>query len=85
MALRSGCRGDKVLALQQSLHRLGLLEEKHLTGGFGSNTKRAVMDFQQNRMLFKEPTGIADRETQQELERQLAEAIFEDPDTWLVQ
>lgn len=44
--MRYGNRGDKVLWLQQALHTLGYLEEKHLTGAFGGNTRRAVMDFQ---------------------------------------
>ncbi len=82
--IRSGNRGDKVLKLQQDLNRLGLLDERHLTGGYGGNTKRAVMNFQQNHMTGKTPTGIADRETQQAIEQLLIETIYDDPDTWLV-
>ncbi|MBP3646101.1 MAG: peptidoglycan-binding protein [Clostridia bacterium] len=83
--MRSGNQGDKVLALQQALNRIGLLAERHLTGGYGGNTKRAVMDFQQDYMENKTPTGIADRETQQAIEEMLIETIFEDPMTWLVE
>lgn len=83
--MRVGNRGDKVLWLQQSLNELGLLEERHLTGGFGSNTKRAVMDFQSTRMEGKSATGIADRETQQLLEALVEKTIFEDYETWLVE
>lgn len=83
--MRSGNQGDKVLKLQQSLNRLGLLAERHLTGGYGGNTKKAVMDFQQDYMEDKAVTGIADRETQQAIEAMLIEVIFEDPLTWLVE
>ena len=83
--MRSGNRGDKVLWLQQALNRLGLLEDRHLTGSFGSNTRGAVMEFQERHMLDKTVTGIADRETQQEIERQLNEMLFNDPDSWLVE
>jgi len=82
--MRSGNRGDKVLWLQESLNKLGLLQERHLTGGFGGNTKKAVMQFQTEYMRGKTPNGIADRETQQELERQLEIQLFNDPDSWLV-
>lgn len=82
--MRSGNRGQKVLALQQALNRLGLLEERHLTGGFGGNTKRAVMNFQQQHMQDKAVTGIADRETQQSIEQMINQITFDDPDTWLV-
>lgn len=44
--MRYGNRGDKVLWLQEALHTLGYLEEKHLTGSFGGNTRSAVMEFQ---------------------------------------
>lgn len=83
--MRSGNQGDKVLKLQQALNRIGLLEERHLTGGYGGNTKRAVMDFQTGYMVDKTPTGIADRETQQAIEQVLTDTIFNDPMTWLVE
>ena len=82
--IRSGNQGDKVLRLQESLNALGLLEARHLTGSYGGNTKRAVMDFQETLMEDKAVTGIADRETQQAIEALLIEEIFEDPETWLV-
>ncbi len=82
--LRLGNQGDKVLKLQQDLNALGMLDERHLTGGYGGNTKRAVMNFQQQHMPGKTPTGIADRETQQALEQMLNESVYNNPDTWLV-
>ena len=75
--------GDKVLWLQQALHTLGYLEEKHLTGAFGGNTRRAVMDFQAG-MEGKTVNGLADRETQQAIAAALAEMAYNDPNSWLV-
>ena len=81
--MRSGCKGDKVLQLQQWLNRLGLLEEKNLTGTFGSNTKLAVAAYQKT-MDGKAASGIADRETQQSIEAAIRQLEFDSPDTWLV-
>lgn len=83
--MRSGNRGDKVLWLQQSLNALGLLEERHLTGAFGGNTRRAVIAFQTEHMEGKTANGLADRETQQAIEAALQELIFNNPDSWLVE
>lgn len=83
--MRSGNRGDKVLALQQALNRLGLLEERHLTGAFGGNTRRAVIAFQTEWMENKSATGIADRETQQAIEAADVEVTLRSPDSWLVE
>ena len=81
--MRSGCKGDKVLQLQQWLNRLGLLEEKNLTGTFGSNTKVAVAAYQQT-MDGKLANGIADRETVQSIEEAIRLQEYAQPDTWLV-
>jgi len=83
--IRYGNRGDKVLLLQQSLNQIGLLDERHLTGTFGTNTKKAVMAFQQTHMQDKAQTGIADRETQQAMEAMLIQIEYDSPDTWLVE
>lgn len=83
--IRYGNRGDKVLALQQALCQLGLLEERHLTGTYGSNTKRAVADFQSEYMEEQTVNGIAGRETQQAIQRRLEELLYQTPDTWLVE
>ena len=82
--MRSGNRGQKVLELQKALNRIGILEERHLTGGYGGNTKRAVMNFQENFMQDKVITGIADRETQQAIEQKINQITFDDPESWLV-
>ena len=81
--MRFGNEGDKVLALQQDLHKLGYLEERHITGIFGSNTKKAVMDFQE-RLNEATAAGIADRTTQQAIEQAIYEKLLESPETWLV-
>ena len=81
--MRFGNEGDKVLALQQDLHKLGYLEERHITGIFGSNTKKAVMDFQE-RLNEATAAGIADRTTQQAIEQAIYEKLLEAPETWLV-
>ncbi|MEG2603654.1 MAG: peptidoglycan-binding protein [Clostridia bacterium] len=83
--MRSGNRGDKVLKLQQALNKLGLLEERHLTGAYGGNTKRAVMTFQSEHMENQAATGVADRQTQQAIEAELSAVAYDTPDTWLVE
>ncbi len=81
--MRSGCRGDKVLALQKKLTALGYLEEKNQTGDYGSNTRAAVAAYQQA-MADQPVTGIADRKTQQAIEADIVRREFASPDTWLV-
>ena len=81
--MRFGNEGDKVLSLQQALNELGYLEEKHITGVFGSNTRKAVMDFQSGLSEHTSP-GVADRLTQQAIEKAVAEKLLEMPETWLV-
>lgn len=81
--MRYGNSGDKVLLLQQALNALGYLEEQHLTGAFGGNTRRAVMDFQAG-MEGKTVNGLADRETQQAIAAALNEMTYNDPNSWLV-
>lgn len=81
--MRFGNEGDKVLVLQKNLHELGHLEERHITGVYGSNTKKAVMDFQDT-LPQATSAGIADRITQQAIEQALYEKMLEAPETWLV-
>jgi len=83
--LRFGNEGDKVLVLQQLLCDLGLLNERHMTGTYGNNTKQAVSAFQKQYLPHRTPAGVADRETQQALEEVYNEWILESPDTWLVE
>ena len=81
--MRFGNEGDKVLELQKKLHELGYLEERHLTGIYGSNTKKAVLDFQ-DQLAQATAAGIADRITQQALDEAIYLKALEAPETWLV-
>lgn len=82
--MRPGCSGDKVLTLQQRLCQLGFLEQKHLTGAYGSNTRSAVVAFQQS-IPGKTANGLADRETQQALEAAIYQLEYDNPENWLVE
>ena len=82
--MRFGNEGDKVSSLQQDLHAAGFLEERHITGVFGSNTRAAVMAFQQKYLPGRTATGIADRQTMQAIGKVLYQIAFESPETWLV-
>lgn len=81
--MRFGNNGDKVKKLQSDLNYLGLLDERHLTGTFGSNTRKAIMDFQAT-MDGKTATGLCDRETQAALAIAIAEKQFADDSLWIV-
>ena len=83
--IRYGNRGDKVLKLQQDLNLIGILAQRHLTGTMGSNTKKAIIDFQSEIMIDKTPTGVADRETQQAIEEMVYDILYNTPETWLVE
>lgn len=82
--LRFGNSGDKVTALQQALNDLGYLAERHITGTYGANTRKAVTDFQLEELPDKTAHGVADRETQQAMEQCIREMLLQSPDTWLV-
>jgi len=82
--LRFGNSGDKVTALQQALNDLGYLADRHITGTYGANTRKAVTDFQLDELPDKTAHGVADRETQQAMEQCIHEMLLQSPDTWLV-
>lgn len=82
--MRFGNTGDKVLLLQQALCELGYLEERHLTGTYGSNTRAAVMLFQQKAMHEANPNGIANLYTQHAIEERLKKKRFDTPENWKV-
>lgn len=83
--IRFGNRGEKVTKLQSDLHRIGLLNERHITGTCGSNTRAAIEKFQKEYMPGKTVTGIADRETQQALYYAVIQVEFNDPENWQVE
>lgn len=81
--MRYGNTGDKVLLLQQKLNALGYLDERHLTGTFGSNTRAAVMAYQAG-MEGQTVNGLADRTTQQVIDADYQAYLFASPESWLV-
>ncbi|HIU20094.1 MAG TPA: CHAP domain-containing protein [Candidatus Limiplasma stercoravium] len=81
--MRYGNTGDKVLLLQQKLNALGYLDERHLTGTFGSNTRAAVMAYQAG-MEGQTVNGLADRTTQQAIDADYQAYLFASPESWLV-
>jgi hypothetical protein len=83
-AMRFGNTGDKVLALQKDLCELGYLEERHLTGTYGSNTRAAVVRFQRESMYEESPNGIANIYTQRSIAERLEEKRYNSPESWLV-
>ncbi len=82
--MRFGNTGDKVLELQQALYELGYLEERHLTGTYGSNTRAAVTLFQQEAMHEENPNGIANLYTQRAITEMLRNKRFNTPENWMV-
>lgn len=83
-SMRFGNTGDKVSQLQQKLHELGYLEERHLTGTFGSNTRAAVIRFQNEAMYEDNPNGIANLYTQRAIDELLEEKRYNSRESWLV-
>ncbi len=83
-SMRFGNTGDKVLFLQQQLCELGYLEDRHLTGTFGSNTRAAVIRFQQEAMYEDNPNGIANLYTQLAITDALETKRYNSPESWLV-
>lgn len=81
--MQFGNTGDKVLALQEDLGKLGYLTERNFTGTYASNTRNAVTAFQQN-MAGKTPTGIADRDTQIAIQNGIEALEIDDLSYWLV-
>ena len=82
--MRINNQGNAVLALQKTLNRLELLEEKHITGTYGGHTKAAIMAFQKT-MPNQNATGIADMNTQIAIANLIAEKEFNAVETWLVE
>jgi putative chitinase len=67
--LRPGARGDRVRALQQDLAGLGYLVGA-IDGVFGPATRRALINFQEERRL--ETTGVVDAPTRAALDAEFA-------------
>ena len=80
--LRFGNRGEKVRQLQEKLIRLGFLAEGRQDGTFGNATAEAVRAFQKSEGIRQ--TGIANIQTQLAMDEAVEQAIYNDPNTWLV-
>ena len=77
-----GNQGEKVRQLQERLAYLGFLRSDLVTGKFTDSTTEAIRAYQEARGL--RIIGVANRETQQLLEKEYNEAYQSDPDIWSV-
>ena len=77
-----GNLGEKVFSLQEKLAYLGFLDEKYVTGRFGDSTLEAVRAYQQQRGL--RVSGIANMETQKQLEDEYTLKYENDSRVWTV-
>lgn len=77
-----GNQGEKVHQLQERLAYLGFLRSDLVTGKFTDSTTEAIRAYQEARGL--RIIGVANRETQQLLEKEYNEAYQNDPDIWSV-
>ena len=80
--MRAGNSGEKVRLLQKDLIYLGYLEEGSADGRYGGATQRAIEALQKKAGLTA--NGIANIATQAALAEAVAEAVNNDPNTWLV-
>ena len=80
--MRPGNSGAKVTELQQKLVYLGYLAEDSITGHYGTNTQDAINRFQTANGL--KVLGIANIETQRQLNQLCEEKRFLDADAWQV-
>ena len=80
--MRPGNSGAKVTELQQKLVYLGYLAEDSITGLYGTNTQDAISRFQTANGL--KVLGIANIETQRQLNQLCEEKRFLDADAWQV-
>ena len=77
-----GNQGEKVRQLQERLSYLGFLRADLVTGKFTDSTTEAIRAYQEARGL--RIVGVANRETQQLLEKEYNQAYQNDPDIWSV-
>lgn len=80
--MRPGNSGAKVTELQQKLAYLGYLAEDSITGYYGTSTQDAINRFQTANGL--KVLGIANIETQRQLNQLCEEKRFLDADAWQV-
>lgn len=80
--MRLGNSGQKVTELQEKLIYLGWMPEGSADGHFGASTQSAVTSFQTHYGL--KVNGIANIETQKQLNQLYEEKRYADPDVWIV-
>ena len=84
ITMQYGCKGEKVRELQGKLAYLGLLEEEHVSGTFGTATVESIRKFQQDPDNHLKVSGIANISTQQRINERFEEKRDLDPNTWQV-
>lgn len=84
ITMQYGCKGEKVRELQEKLAYLGLLEEEHVSGTFGTATVESIRKFQQDPDNHLKVSGIANISTQQRINELFEEKKDLDPNTWQV-
>ena len=84
ITMQYGCKGAKVRELQGKLAYLGLLEEEHVSGTFGTATVESIRKFQQDPDNHLKVSGIANISTQQRINELFEEKRDLDPNTWQV-
>lgn len=83
LVLRGGNEGKKVRSLQEKLNLVGLLGAEAVTGLYGQKTADAVRSFQIDHDLT--PTGIANRETQRQLDQYVEQWKDSHNEYWIVE
>ncbi len=81
-SMRMGHRGEKVKALQERLHRIGLLKEEDITGFYSQRTSDALKLFQAEAGLTD--NGIANQATQLALAEKADSWLMEHTEFWVV-
>lgn len=82
ITMRFGNEGIKVSQLQEKLIYLNYLPDEYLSGHFGNATQNALTAFQSDHRL--KSNGIANLQTQREIDYAVADKIDNDPITWTV-
>ena len=84
ITMQYGCKGKKVLELQEKLAYLELLAEEHVTGTFGTATVESIRQLQQDPANHLKVSGIANISTQQKINELYETKRDLDPNTWQV-
>lgn len=80
--MRSGNSGEKVRQLQEKLSTLGFMTADQIDGRYGEVTARSISAYQ--RFCGEADTGIANIQTQLNLQRDYRQALIDAPDAFVV-